>query len=248
MQTCCTCGVEKALSEFHKDNSRVNGISPRCKSCKRVSDSKYRIAHKDDIRKSNTVYYAKNSEAIKQNSKSWYENNKDRCRVVKAEWYQRNKDAVAEYKKVYNKENAERVKQYMNAYMKKRYATDINYRLKSICNKRIRDYLRDKYLPTMDIVGCSIEFLKSWIEFQFNDTMNWNNMGTVWHIDHVKPCSSFNFNNDDEVFECYHWSNIRPLLAKDNIIKKDKYDGELIKKHQGIIEEFLKSVDVPSVL
>jgi hypothetical protein len=40
----------------------------------------------------------------------------------------------------------------------------------------------------MKLVGCSIEYLKSHLEKQFTEGMNWSNYGK-WHVDHKKPLS-----------------------------------------------------------
>jgi hypothetical protein len=70
------------------------------------------------------------------------------------------------------------------------------------------------------------------LESQFIDDMNWENMGTKpdgtrgWEIDHRRPCASFDLNNEDEKYMCFHWTNLQPLWCEDNRSKKDKYDPE----------------------
>ena len=49
--------------------------------------------------------------------------------------------------------------------------------------------------------------------------MSWDNYGSYWHIDHIRPCASFNLQNEEEQQICFHYSNLQPLTAKDNIIK-----------------------------
>jgi len=46
-----------------------------------------------------------------------------------------------------------------------------------------------------------------------------------WHIDHIRPCSSFNFINEEEQKACFHYSNLQPLWAEDNIKKSDKWNS-----------------------
>ena len=54
------------------------------------------------------------------------------------------------------------------------------------------------------------------------------------HIDHIKPVSKFNFEN---VYECCHWSNLQPLLAKDNLKKNNKWsDKDEINWRNNIIK------------
>jgi hypothetical protein len=44
---------------------------------------------------------------------------------------------------------------------------------------------------TMDLIGCQIKMFLDCIEYQFYDGMTWENQGSFWHLDHVKPCASF---------------------------------------------------------
>ena len=51
--------------------------------------------------------------------------------------------------------------------------------------------------------------------------MNWENYGK-WHIDHIKPISKFDMTDQEEQKKCFHWSNLQPLWAEENISKGDK--------------------------
>lgn len=61
-------------------------------------------------------------------------------------------------------------------------------------------------------------------------------MGQIWHIDHIRPCSSFNFVNEDgsvnqeAIKECWKLENLQPLYAEDNISKSSWYNGEFYQK------------------
>ena len=35
-KTCCACGEEKSLTEFHRDKSKKDGYKSRCKECHKV--------------------------------------------------------------------------------------------------------------------------------------------------------------------------------------------------------------------
>ena len=76
-----------------------------------------------------------------------------------------------------------------------------------------------------DIVGYTLSDLKEHLESLFTDGMTWENQG-AWHIDHLKPVSSFTFTNPkDEDFKlCFALSNLQPLWAKDNLEKSNKID------------------------
>lgn len=81
-----------------------------------------------------------------------------------------------------------------------------------------------KYLPY------SIEQLKRHIESKWDSWMNWSNWGKfdanrdTWQIDHIVPHSFFRYNSmKDEAFQkCWSLDNLRPLRAKDNLLKSNK--------------------------
>lgn len=52
--------------------------------------------------------------------------------------------------------------------------------------------------------------------------MTWNNYGTVWHIDHIMPCSLFDMTKESDRAKCFHYTNMQPLFALDNLLKGDK--------------------------
>ena len=111
---------------------------------------------------------------------------------------------------------------YHREYMKNRRETDFNFRLIENTRRRIHHALNGetKSLATKEILGIDIETYKKWIEFQMTENMNWMNI----HIDHVKPISSFDVSNDDELKEAFNWKNTQPLLKEDKLRKGSKFD------------------------
>jgi hypothetical protein len=71
---------------------------------------------------------------------------------------------------------------------------------------------------TLELLGCNSEFFKEYLENNFLDGMTWENYGE-WHIDHMKPCAAFDLTNEDDQRKCFHYTNLQPLWALDNIIK-----------------------------
>jgi len=74
---------------------------------------------------------------------------------------------------------------------------------------------------TIKLIGCDVKELKSHLEKQFTDGMNWENYGK-WHIDHIIPCASFDLTDPQQQKKYFHYSNLQPLWAVDNIRKSDK--------------------------
>lgn len=86
-----------------------------------------------------------------------------------------------------------------------------------------------KKQKTLKYLGCSILEFRTYISGFFEDWMTWDNYGNdSWHLDHVRPCASFDLSNDEEVKKCFHYTNYRPLKAKDNIKKGSYWEG---RKH-----------------
>lgn len=77
----------------------------------------------------------------------------------------------------------------------------------------------DIHLRSM--IGCSTAFLRSHLQSQFKRGMKWANYGKAWHIDHIQPVSSFDHNDPTQVKACWHYSNLRPLKALENILKSN---------------------------
>lgn len=77
---------------------------------------------------------------------------------------------------------------------------------------------------TEALIGCSIPHFRAHIESKFKVGMTWDNYGQ-WHIDHVRPCASFDLTSPDQQRECFHFSNLQPLWAQDNRSKHARYGG-----------------------
>ena len=97
----------------------------------------------------------------------------------------------------------------------------------------------------MKYIGYSKEFLKEWIEYQLNkcENMTFENYGDVWHIDHVKPCSSFDLDKEEEIYNCFSWKNLCPLLAIENLQKSKKIMNTEIEIHSLLVNQFLEERD-----
>jgi hypothetical protein len=92
--------------------------------------------------------------------------------------------------------------------------------LRSRLNKAIKGNY--KLGSAVKDLGCSINELREYLEVQFQPGMTWNNWSRDgWHIDHIKPLSSFNLTNREELLKAVHYSNLQPLWAKDNLVKSN---------------------------
>jgi hypothetical protein len=178
-----------------------------------------------DYREKNKEYREKNKEKIKE----WREKNKEYLneysRIKIKEWREKNKEKDILARQEYRKNNKEKLKKYINEYIKKRMKIDMSFKLSYSIRARVRRALKHTYKShkTVDLLGCSIEFLKEYLESKFQKGMTWENYGLYgWHIDHIKPCSKFNLTMESEQKMCFHYTNLQPLWAEDNLKKYNK--------------------------
>jgi len=163
-----------------------------------------------------------------------YQNNKQKYLDRVKNYYQENKEEKLKYAKQYRIKNKDKYTKYFSINAEKIYKKrakrekerrniDIGFRIESNLRKRLYRAIttNKKYQSTLEYLGCSIEELKIHLEKQFKKGMTWNNYGK-WHIDHVKPCSSFDLSLETEQKICFHYSNLQPLWAIENLKKSDK--------------------------
>jgi hypothetical protein len=97
----------------------------------------------------------------------------------------------------------------------------------------------------MKYMGCNTKFLREWYEFQFqfDCLLNWDNIGIYWHSDHVKPCASYDYSEksmEKDLKECLHWTNLRPLRSRTNLLKSAKINPMVIIMQEHKINLFCK--------
>jgi hypothetical protein len=111
--------------------------------------------------------------------------------------------------------------------LRKRKIIDPGFRVKCNLRNRLKDLMRTTKKGgshnVSALIGCSTKQLAKHLESQFARGMSWDNYGIDgWHVDHILPCASFNHNDPRQVAQCWHWTNLRPLWAKENMNKSDE--------------------------
>lgn len=87
--------------------------------------------------------------------------------------------------------------------------------------------VKGKRVSSIKDLGCTLDELKIYIESKFLPGMTWENWTIFgWHLDHIRPLSSFNWDDPEEQKKAVHYTNLQPLWAFDNLSKGDKWDPE----------------------
>lgn len=124
-------------------------------------------------------------------------------------WYERNKD---------------KKKAKTAIYHKTRPLVDEKFRLARNLRKRLRSALKNNFKTgsAIEDLGCSIDDLKIYLESKFQLGMTWQNYGRKgWHIDHIKPLSSFDLTNKEQLKQACHYTNLQPMWWQDNLRKSN---------------------------
>ena len=168
---------------------------------------KYKQIERDRKRRKYHTDESNRQKCIERASKSYHALTQEQRRQRSQEQRERDPDARRDY---------------MRNYMAERAESDIDFKLRGVLRARVRAAVTrnggEKACRTMSLVGCSVEYLRQHLEAQFSDGMTWDNHGD-WHIDHIKPCASFDLTNADQQRECFNYTNLQPLWAEDNLSK-----------------------------
>ncbi len=166
----------------------------------------------DKIQKRTKQHRTDNLEHYKDKSKENFIKHRERYRESAKKWYQKNKEKC-------------------NARGRERYRTETNYKLMCEIRSGIGRALRCRSIkknhPSIKYLGCTVEEFKVYIESKFTDNMTWDNHGRgeeYWHLDHIKPLSSIDLGDVEQLKQACHYTNYQPLWEKDNLSKGSKYE------------------------
>ena len=205
---CRICDEEKPIKDFSKDRSKKSDHRNECKKCAKL------IQHEK---------YMKNREIRLGKQKEYNLENKTKIReylkTYSKSYYRENREKILMQTNKYKHEN----KEHINKMQREYYNQNINYRIKSIMWRMITMKIKYKTKKMIALLGCTIKEFKEHFESLFTVGMTWEKfMNGEIHIDHILPCSAFELQNSEEQEICFHYTNLQPLWAKDNISKGKK--------------------------
>jgi hypothetical protein len=146
-------------------------------------------------------HYEKNKPSILARRKELYH---QKHKQYKAQYYQENKDAINDVSRI------------RHAQL---YVNSIEFRNITLFRRRINAALqgtKSKFIH--NLTGLPLHTFKYYLESHFEPGMSWDNR-KEWHIDHIVPVSSFDITQLADIKKCYHYTNLRPMWANDNLHK-----------------------------
>lgn len=228
----------EARRKYYKEYSDCNKIKIR------ERNKFYRLTHKqekkeycqnnkENILRLSKKYYKEHDEELKEYRKNYYRKNKRELSKKQKEYRRLHKKDLAEYKIKYRHEHWPEIYEKIKYKRKTNIEYRIKHRLRCMLNKVLKIQHIKKVNHTMDLVGCTVKQLIKYIESQFDTKMSWDNYGQYgWHIDHIRPCASFDLTKPEEQFKCFNYKNLQPLWWPDNLSKNSYYKGKLIRKNK----------------
>lgn len=228
---CNICTLDKSLSEFFWETKKgVKKYRAVCKPCEKI---KYSDLWNKRLLTGETIKCCNCD--LEKDINSYSQKNQTRCSDCNTIFLRLGQKRYSlEFREKHGKNRK-------NDYNKERRLNDPSYRVKL----NLRTYLSKlvkKQKGKAKYFGCPFEFLIKWLEFNFDKYMTMNNYGIYWHIDHVIPCSSFDFTNDFDTAKCFNWTNLRPLKGIENCSRKDNVTTKELLDQKIQVNHFITSI------
>ena len=193
MKICKRCNAEKPLNEFYFKKDEKDEKHRYCKLC------------------------------LKQKNDSWYQNAKHQ----RTDYYKTYREQNKEYFNKYSYTHYHTKKELYREWSRNKYLTDNVYRTKKLVTVRIHEALHTyqvlKKDRTIEYLGCTISEYCDYLESKFDSNMTWENQGAYWHIDHIRPIASFDLTDEEQLYQCFHYTNTQPMEKTENRLKSDTY-------------------------
>jgi hypothetical protein len=196
----------------------------RIKQAKRVAYYSNLVLSRDRLRKS----YARHAENRRVGRRRYCSENPEVVRESDARAREKRRESgkAREANRRYYAANKAKLVAWEREYRR----TNINRNISSRLRGQIRNYLKKarKSARTEQLLGCSFAQLAAHLERQFVAPMCWAAFlrGEI-HIDHIVPCCRFELSTPEQQRQCFHYSNLQPLWATDNLRKGKRLSTEV---------------------
>ena len=199
---CRCCYIEQPIINFCISRKNYDGYNHFCKSCCSKKSKEYLEKNKDKVKEKNKKFNARID--------------------------------VKERRSKYSKEYREANLDIMRKKALEKQATNRKnpiYKLKESIRNSIRNSFKKcgivKNTNISNILGCSFDEFKQYLESKFEPWMNWENRGFYngefnygWDIDHIIPIKFAK--TEEDIIRLNHYTNLQPLCSHYNRdIKRD---------------------------
>lgn len=204
------------------------------KTDKKIIQARYREKNKLILAQKSKEYKELNKNIISEKNKEYKEKNKERVKEQNIKdnktYREKNKNIIAQKKKEYYEANKEKIREYYRQYKLNRKKTDLIFFLKEKVRNIIYKAIKHKTAKNKsseEILGCTYEEFKTYLESLFEDWMSWENYGLYngtlnhgWDIDHIIALDLAK--NPKELIDLNHYTNLQPLCSyRNRYIKKN---------------------------
>lgn len=219
---CKQCNCTKPMDAFKTNRLPAGGFTGRCAECLSQEKAEYSAVHKTHIA-ARIKNFRENNLAFVRAREAAYSKKHRAARIARLrDYYIQNRTYLLEQRKIYAALPS--TKNRTNMWVRNKKINSPLHRLKSSLSSRIRACLKkygyEKKSKTCEILGCEWDYFKSHIERQFVPGMCWQKIGVHIHIDHILPLAMAK--NEEEMLALSHFTNLRPMWAKDNLSKGAK--------------------------
>lgn len=243
-KVCNTCKrtFPATIDYFTRRSDTKDGLAYQCKECSRAKSRKYYNENAKTFTEKKREWKKRNPKKVKEAARRYAETHPEVLREKAKRYRKRHPERIAkrdrqlkeqkpelinQRKRAWEAKNKERVNECRRQRLEERMQDKefaARYRLDLGMAVAIWDSLNGKKNGRSweELVGYTLNDLMKHLEGKFLPGMTWENRAKKgWHIDHIKPKSSFNYtlSEDPEFKECWALENLQPLWWIDNIRK-----------------------------
>lgn len=204
---CSGCKEVKAFEAFNANAKARLGRHNHCRACQKITKRRYYLANLE-----------------KERRRSALMGKTEQARIARKARYERDKERLLYENR--KRRATDRARKKAEAARLAKEARDPSTKIARNLRVRLRRAVNgiNRSAAMLRLLGCDLETLKKHLEGQFSDEMSWGNYGyRGWHIDHRRPCSSFDLTDPEQQRACFHYSNLQPLWRVENQSKGAKW-------------------------
>jgi hypothetical protein len=200
------------------------------------------------ITKRKKIYYAKNPRKWRIYRRNYHRKWRKAHPIKFArrvrKYNKKNKLKILIRRRKWAKDNVIAIRKWRREYTKRRFKTDPAFKLSESLRTRLREAIKRQLLDNkkrggsaVRDLGCTVAFLKKYIEKKFYGGMTWENWGKVWQLDHKKALFKFDLSKRSQLLKAVNYKNLQPLTIEDHKEKTAKEQTEYYElKRKGLLK------------